>query len=159
MRPMYSTIGLRLCHRILAHDSRRTSVVLGFFAALILLQGCQLFGGARIDELAIGTGKPSNVAAFVSVTRKGKPVVGLPASAFQLEENSQPINAETSEPASTNRNTLSTKNKTSFFSSSRKYSAVASAENGTRKRTPGWSDIWPKNNTVLSKVPLPFISR
>ena len=97
MRPMYSMIALRLCHRILAHGSQRASGVIGLFAGLILLQGCQLFGGARIDELAIGTGKPSNVAAFVSVTRKGKPVVGLPASAFQLEEDSQPINAETSQ--------------------------------------------------------------
>jgi len=94
---MYSMIALRLGHRILAHGSRRARVVLGLVAGLTLLQGCQLFGGARIDELAIGTGKPSNVAAFVSVTRKGKPVAGLPASAFQLEENSQPINAETSQ--------------------------------------------------------------
>lgn len=94
---MYSMIALRLCHRVLARGRGRASVVLGLFAGLTLLQGCQLFGGARIDELAIGTGKPSNVAAFVSVTRKGKPVAGLPASAFQLEENGQPINAETSQ--------------------------------------------------------------
>jgi hypothetical protein len=64
-----------------------------------LLQGCQLFGfgGAHIDELATGTSKPSNVAAFVSVTHKDKPVGGLPGSAFQLEENGQPINPETSQ--------------------------------------------------------------
>jgi hypothetical protein len=65
--------------------------------SLTLLQGCQIFfGGARISELAIGANKPSNVAAFVSVTRKGKPASGLPASSFTVTENGQPINAETS---------------------------------------------------------------
>jgi hypothetical protein len=69
------------------------SVVTG----LMLTQACQLFfGAARIDELAIGASKPSNVAAFVSVTRKGKPVSGLPASSFALTENGQRINADTS---------------------------------------------------------------
>ena len=66
-------------------------------ATLIGLQACQLLGGARIDELALGSGKPSNVATLVSVTHKGKPVVGLPASAFEISENDQPINADTSQ--------------------------------------------------------------
>ncbi len=66
-------------------------------AALFGLQGCQLLGGARIDQIALGSGKPSNVAAFVSVTHKGKPVAGLPASAFEVSENDQPINADTSQ--------------------------------------------------------------
>jgi hypothetical protein len=61
------------------------------------LQACQLLGGARITELALGSGKPSNVATLVSVTNKGKPVVGLPTSAFEISENDQPINADTSQ--------------------------------------------------------------
>ncbi len=77
----------------------RARTLLQVLAGSMLLSACQLFGfgGARIDELATGASKPSNVAAFVSVTRKGKPVGGLPASAFQLEENGQPIDAETSQ--------------------------------------------------------------
>jgi hypothetical protein len=59
--------------------------------------GCQLLGGARIQELATGTAKPSNVAILVAVTEKDKPVAGLPATAFKISENDQPIDAETAQ--------------------------------------------------------------
>ena len=59
--------------------------------------GCQLLGGARIQELGTGSAKPGNVATFVSVTEKDKPVGGLPASAFKISENDQPIDPETAQ--------------------------------------------------------------
>ena len=59
--------------------------------------GCQLLGGARIQELATGSTKPGNVATFVAVTEKGKPAGGLPPSAFTISENDQPIDPETAQ--------------------------------------------------------------
>ena len=59
--------------------------------------GCQLLGGARIQELATGSAKPGNVATFVAVTEKDKPVVGLPASAFKISENDQAIDPDTAQ--------------------------------------------------------------
>lgn len=59
--------------------------------------GCQLLGGARISELATGSAKPGNVATFVAVTEKDKPAAGLPASAFKITENDQPIDPETAQ--------------------------------------------------------------
>ena len=59
--------------------------------------GCQLLGGAHIQELATGSAKPGNVATFVAVTEKDKPVAGLPASAFKINENDQPIDSDTAQ--------------------------------------------------------------
>jgi hypothetical protein len=65
--------------------------------SLLCAVGCQLLGGARIKEMASGSAKPSNVATFVAVTHKDKPVAGLPASSFRISENDQPIDAETAQ--------------------------------------------------------------
>ena len=54
-------------------------------------------GGARIQELATGSAKPGNVATFVAVTEKDKPVAGLPPSAFKISENNQPIDSQVAE--------------------------------------------------------------
>ncbi len=59
--------------------------------------GCQLLGGARIEELATGSAKPGNVAAFVAVTEKDKPVAGLPPSAFKISENDQFIDSDSAQ--------------------------------------------------------------
>ncbi len=61
----------------------------------LAVSGCQLLGSARITELATGSAKPGNVATFVAVTEKDKPVAGLPASAFKINENDQVIDTDT----------------------------------------------------------------
>jgi hypothetical protein len=71
----------------------RLAIIVGCVAT----SACQLLGGARITELATGTAKPGNVATFVSVTEKDKPVVGLPASAFKITENDQIVDADTAQ--------------------------------------------------------------
>ncbi len=91
---MYPWLATRAQSRVI-----RPSALFGLLACSALMAGCQLFGlgGAHLDEVATGASRPCNVATFVSVTRKGKPVPGLPASAFHIEENGQPINADTSQ--------------------------------------------------------------
>src|SRR6266511_4267223 len=49
----------------------------------------------------------------------------------------RPSSVETSEPACTKRKMLSMNNSTSWFISSRKYSAMVRADRTTRSRTPG----------------------
>jgi hypothetical protein len=69
-----------------------------FLSCIVVgVAGCQLLGGARISELATGSAKPGNVATFVAVTEKDKPVVGLPASAFKISENDQAIDPDTAQ--------------------------------------------------------------
>ena len=53
----------------------------------------------------------------------------------------RPSSVETSEPAWVNRKMLSTNSSTSRCFSSRKYSAIVSADSATRSRTPGGSSI------------------
>src|SRR3954467_4491013 len=71
----------------------------------------------------------------------------------------RPSSVETSEPAWVNRKMLSMKSSTSWFWTSRKYSAMVSAERATRRRVPGGSSIWPKTRAVLSRTPPSSISR
>ncbi len=59
----------------------------------------------------------------------------------------RPRSAETSEPAWVKRKMLSMKRSMSRPSSSRKYSAMVSAESATRARAPGGSFICPKTST------------
>ena len=59
----------------------------------------------------------------------------------------RPRSADTSEPACVKRKMLSMKRSMSRFSSSRKYSAMASAESATRARAPGGSFICPYTST------------
>src|SRR4026208_252125 len=71
----------------------------------------------------------------------------------------RPSSVETSEPACVNRKMLSTNNSTSRCFSSRKYSAMVSAESATRRRTPGGSSICPNTSAVFSITPDSVISR
>ena len=48
---------------------------------------------------------------------------------------------------------MSTNSSTSWFCTSRKYSAMVSAERATRRRTPGGSSIWPKTRAAFSNTP------
>jgi hypothetical protein len=70
----------------------------------------------------------------------------------------RPSRAETSEPDMVKRKMLSMKSNTSL-PWSRKYSAMASAESATRRRTPEGSFIWPKTMTVSFITPDSIISR
>ena len=60
----------------------------------------------------------------------------------------RPSSVDTSEPAWVNRKMLSMKSSTSCFCTSRKYSAMVSADSATRSRVPGGSSIWPKTSAV-----------
>ncbi len=71
----------------------------------------------------------------------------------------RPSSVDTSEPAWVNRKMLSMKSSTSWFWTSRKYSAMVSAASATRRRVPGGSSIWPKTSAVLSSTPPSSISR
>jgi hypothetical protein len=62
-----------------------------FLVLCLALSGCHLFGGPVLDPIATASGRPSNVAALVSVTREGAAVQGLALSSFQIEENGQRI--------------------------------------------------------------------
>ena len=66
---------------------------------------------------------------------------------------------DTSEPAWVNRKMLSMNSSTSCFCTSRKYSAIVSADSATRSRVPGGSSIWPKTSAVSSMTPDSVISR
>ena len=71
----------------------------------------------------------------------------------------RPSSVDTSEPACTKRKMLSTNSSTSWFWTSRKYSAIVNAERATRSRTPGGSSIWPKTRAAFSNTPDSIISR
>ena len=70
----------------------------------------------------------------------------------------RPSSVETSEPAWVNRKMLSMNSSTSCFCTSRKYSAIVSADSATRRRVPGGSSIWPKTSAVFSMTPASVIS-
>ena len=53
---------------------------------------------------------------------------------------------------------LSTNSSTSWFCTSRKYSAIVSADRPTRRRTPGGSSIWPNTRAAFSNTPDSIIS-
>ena len=57
-----------------------------------------------------------------------------------------------------NRKMLSMKSSTSWPCTSRKYSAMVSAESATRSRVPGGSSICPKTSAVSLKTPASSIS-
>ena len=71
----------------------------------------------------------------------------------------RPSSVDTSEPAWVNRKMLSMNSSTSCFCTSRKYSAIVSADSATRSRVPGGSSIWPKTSAVFSMTPDSVISR
>src|SRR6478752_3445927 len=70
----------------------------------------------------------------------------------------RPSSVETSEPACVKRKMLSMKRSTSCFWTSRKYSAIVSADSATRRRVPGGSSIWPKTRAVCPRTPASSIS-
>ncbi len=53
--------------------------------------GCHFFTSTTLQPIASASGKPSNVAALVAVTRDDQAVSGLPLSSFTIEEDGQPI--------------------------------------------------------------------
>src|SRR6476620_8846720 len=70
----------------------------------------------------------------------------------------RPSSVDTSEPAWVNRKMLSMKSSTSWLCTSRKYSAIVSADRATRRRVPGGSSIWPKTRAVWPRTPASSIS-
>ena len=70
----------------------------------------------------------------------------------------RPSSVETSEPAWVNRKMLSINSSTSWFSTSRKYSAMVSAVSATRNRVPGGSSICPNTRAVSFITPASIIS-
>ncbi|KAG1647569.1 hypothetical protein GQR58_030489 [Nymphon striatum] len=65
-------------------------------------------------------------------------------------------------PACTKRKMLSMNNNTSWFCTSRKYSAMVTPARATRRRTPGGSSIWPNtkaafDSTVAASSPAPIL--
>ena len=70
----------------------------------------------------------------------------------------RPSSVETSEPAWVNRKMLSMNSSTSWFCSSRKYSAMVSADSATRMRVPGGSSICPNTSAVSLMTPDSVIS-
>ena len=65
----------------------------------------------------------------------------------------RPSSVDTSEPAWVKRKMLSMNSSTSWRCTSRKYSAIVSADSATRRRTPGGSSIWPNTSAALSMTP------
>ncbi len=78
---------------------------------------------------------------------------------YPTADGMRPKSADTSEPACEKRKILSMKRRTSFDSSSRKYSAMVSAASGVRSRAPGTSFICPNTRAVFSITPDSCISR
>src|SRR5665647_2192093 len=70
----------------------------------------------------------------------------------------RPSRVETSDPAWVNRKMLSMNSSTSCFCTSRKYSAMVSAERATRSRVPGGSSICPNTRAVCLMTPVSVIS-
>src|SRR3954447_2386560 len=70
----------------------------------------------------------------------------------------RPSSVETSEPAWVNRKMLSMNSSTSWFCTSRKYSAIVSLDRATRSRVPGGSSICPNTRAVCSMTPVSVIS-
>ena len=69
----------------------------------------------------------------------------------------RPSSADTSEPACEKRKMLSMNSSVSAPLSSRKYSAMVSADSAARRRAPGGSFIWPKTIAVWSMTDLPVV--
>ena len=71
----------------------------------------------------------------------------------------RPSRVDTSEPAWVKRKMLSMNSSTSWPCTSRKYSAMVSADSPTRSRVPGGSSIWPNTSAVSAMTPDSVISR
>ncbi|HVU02321.1 MAG TPA: hypothetical protein VHE30_11245 [Polyangiaceae bacterium] len=67
----------------------------GLFASL-LMPGCMLFGGVRVEPVATSVQKPSNVAVYMAVSQGQEPALGLSEQSFQVSEDGQPLTAEQS---------------------------------------------------------------
>ncbi len=81
---------------------------------------------------------------LVEVMRSwSSPISSASVGWYPTAEGMRPSRVETSEPAWTKRKMLSMNSSTSWFFTSRKYSAMVSAANPTRSRTPGGSSICP----------------
>jgi len=62
-----------------------------------LSAGCHFFSGTTLQPIASASGRPSNVAALVAVTRDDHAVSGLPLSSFSIEEDGQSIDAQSAD--------------------------------------------------------------
>lgn len=56
--------------------------------------GCSLFNQVRLEPVATSFQKPSNVAVYVAVTQRGKPVANLEPENFRVYENGLLLSAE-----------------------------------------------------------------
>lgn len=64
---------------------------------LTMTSACQLFGGVQVTEIATTSGRPSNVAAMVTVTQNDRPISNLSPSAFRLSEDGQVLDNQSVE--------------------------------------------------------------
>jgi len=62
----------------------------------LLMSGCHFFSPVRLENVATASGKPSNVAALVSVTKKNEPVTSLGVADFRIVEDGQVLDREQS---------------------------------------------------------------
>src|ERR1035438_2177694 len=76
------------------------------------------------------------------------PISSASVGWYPTAEGIRPSSVDTSEPAWVNRKMLSMNSSTSWPCTSRKYSAMVSADRPTRSRTPGGSSLWPKTSAV-----------
>src|ERR1035438_7548895 len=76
------------------------------------------------------------------------PISSASVGWYPTADGIRPSSVDTSEPAWVNRKMLSMNRSTSCSFTSRKYSAMVSADSPTRSRTPGGSSIWPKTSAV-----------
>jgi hypothetical protein len=60
----------------------------------MLLSGCHWFSGLRLENVTTASGKPSNVAALVSVTKQGDPVRELDLTSFKVIEDGKTLSGE-----------------------------------------------------------------
>jgi hypothetical protein len=70
----------------------------------LLASGCGLFSQLQVEPLATAADKPSNVAAYVSVSDAGEPVDELTASNFRVYENEQLLSPEQTDLRLVDRN-------------------------------------------------------
>lgn len=60
----------------------------------LLVSGCHVFSTIELHNVATASGKPSNVAVLVSVTKKHEPVSELDATSFKLAEDGKALDPQ-----------------------------------------------------------------
>src|SRR5664279_4740818 len=96
---------------------------------------------------------------LVEVIRScSSPISSASVGWYPTADGIRPSRVETSEPAWVKRKMLSMNSSTSWFCTSRKYSAMVSADRATLIRVPGGSSIWPNTSAVSWMTPDSVIS-